>query len=123
MSKSGVYLSMVRGDTFQFDVFVVDPVTGDPYDVSNSHFWFTAKKRYFDADAAALISKESGQGITVLDASAGKARIIIDPSDTDSLTRREVLRFDVQWKDDNDFIHTIVNGDLLVELDVTRKTS
>lgn len=123
MSTSNAALRMYRGDDFQFDMFVRDPVTGSPYDVSNSSFWFTAKRRYFSGDADSVIAKDLSSGILVMDAVKGHVRVLIDAADTASFDRKEVLRYDVQWQDSDGLIHTIVSGDLLVDLDVTRRTS
>lgn len=114
---------MYRGDDFQFDLFVRDPLTGQPYDVTNSKFWFTAKQRYYSGDNEADIKKDLSGGIIVMDAIKGHVRVLIDAADTDALNRRTVLRYDVQWQDEENLIHTLISGDLFVDLDVTRRTT
>ena len=128
MTYPSSVVTMVRGDDFQFDVFVTDNVTGDPVDITGNSLWFTAKRRYFfdDPDPETTIKKDNltpSGGIQVLDALGGQARVFIDAADTDGYTKREVFRFDVQWKDSNDFLHTLTRGDFIVELDVTRRTT
>lgn len=123
MSTSNSALKMYRGDDFQFDVFVRDPLTGLPFDVSDSKFWFTAKLRYFYDDDEAVIVKDLTSGILIMDAIKGHVRVLIDSADTSSFERRTVLRYDLQWEDVEGLIHTLVSGDLFVEMDVTRRTS
>lgn len=119
---AGVH-SIKRGDDYELDVAVVDNVTGQPIDITGNRFWFTAKHRLFDADVDAVIAKDSVTGIAVIDGPNGRARIFIDDTDTVALTKRSVLRYDVQWEDSNGGIHTVDSGDLIVELDVTRRTT
>lgn len=123
MSSPSSILRMVRGDDYEFDVFVTDSASGDAEDLTGTELWFTAKRTYYEADGVAPITKEIGDGITVLDAAGGQARVLIEAADTEDFTQREVLRFDVQWRDSNALLHTIQSGDLIVEMDVTQRTS
>jgi hypothetical protein len=119
---AGVH-AIKRGDDYALDVPVVDTVTGDPLDITGTRFWFTAKRSLFDADVDAVIAKDTTTGITIIDGPGGRARIFIDAADTEALTKRSVLRYDVQWEDTDGGIHTVDSGDLVVELDVTRRTT
>lgn len=122
MTPSSIH-KIRRGDDYEFDIPIVDQVTGLPVDITGTEFWFTAKRRLFDADADAVISKDMATGIAIIDAPGGRARVFIDAADTVSLYKRTTLRYDVQWKDADGRIHTVDTGDLLVELDVTRRTT
>lgn len=123
MTSPSSVIKMDRGDDFTFDVFVVDNVTGLPRDITGTSFWFTAKASFYDDDDDALITKDSTTGIAILDGPGGQARVFIDAADTEEFEKEMRLRFDVQWKDDNDAVKTVSKGDLVVELDVTRRTA
>lgn len=123
MSSPNSVHSIVRGDSYELDIPVIERETGDPLDITGTSFWFTAKRSLFDDDADAVIAKDMTDGIAIIDGPGGRARVFIEPADTDSLTKRTVLRYDVQWKDADDAVYTIDAGDLVVELDVTRRTA
>lgn len=123
-TSASVVLKMRRGDEFDFDIVVRDTVTGLPVDVTGQPFWFTAKKSLFDTDDEAQIKHDSNEGgIVLVDPTNGRVRVLIDETDTEDLDVRTVLRWDVQWRDLNDNLKTLASGDLVVELDVTRRTT
>lgn len=121
MTPSSIH-KIRRGDDYEFDVPIIDQVTGLPVDVTGTEFWFTAKRSLYDLDVDAVISKDMTTGIAVIDGPGGRARVFIDAADTTPLYKKTVLRYDVQWRDHDGRIHTVDSGDLLVELDVTRRT-
>ena len=121
MTVYDAWLSMVRGDDYSFDVYVKDD-KNCPLDITGTDFYFTAKRSLFDTDAEAVILKDTTGGISIVDGPGGQVRIFIDAADTDSFVKKEVLRFDVQWEDGGGLIHTVSAGELVVELDVSRRT-
>lgn len=123
-SPASIAIRMKRGDGLEFDTFVTDTSTGLPIDITGLPFWFTAKRSFYDADVDAQISKDTtGGGMVIIDGPGGQVRTLVDPADTDGLEAPTTLRWDVQWKDSNDVVHTLASGDLIVELDVTRRTT
>lgn len=82
-------------NVYEFDV----PI---PLIAATDKFWFTAKRKYSDADSAALIKKGKNvagglTGIVVTDEPGGKFQVQIDAADTASLTDESLL-YDVKVK-------------------------
>lgn len=122
MTTRLVNLDLPRGDTGRWNLFFSVNLTG-------AKIWFTAKRSYTDADAAAIVavSTDSG-GITILDAPAGHARLVIPPSATASLTTPSppsplTLVYDIQVKESDGTITTVQQGYLKVTGDVTHATA
>ena len=119
-----VNLSMSRGDTKIGQVTVSNLSASG---LTGCSFWFTAKNKVSDADASAVIKKlpVDFSIITVgSDTVAGVAQFTIAPADTDTLADYAVsLVYDVQMKDTNGNITTLVDGTLLVNPDKTRAAS
>jgi len=113
-------LQMTRGDNKTVQV----TITGlGSQGLSGASLWFTAKRSYADADAAAIIHKvtadftidQQGDSQT-----PGIAHFSIQPAETSGLPAHQVdLVFDVQMKDSNGNVTTVDSGTLTVTPDVT----
>ena len=113
-------LSMTRGDTRAFAIALTD-ADGLPLDLTDLTLTFTAKLRQTDTDANAVIVKTEGDGITIGDdPTDGTATLVISPEDTEGLTRRTSLYWDVQVEDSLGAVSTPLAGRLVVSLDVTQ---
>lgn len=108
-----------RGDTIELSVTVTR--SGAAVDLTDADLTFTAKRRYSDADADAVVQKTLGDGIAVVgDAEDGEILVTLDPEDTDSLTRQTVLLCDVQLVESDGRVTTVASGTLTITPDVTR---
>lgn len=115
-------LKMYRGDTAQFRVTALD-IDGNPLDISGASAWFTAKRATTEADNTAVFQKTVGDGITITDALNGIMLVQLAEADTNTLTKKEVLEYDLQVKDVLNGIYTVARGSLTVEADVTRAST
>ena len=89
------------GDTkeWEFAVTSTNNRTGvvSVVNISAGTFRFTAKTNYTDADNAAIITKTSSTGITVVDGAGGIGKLKLSPSDTSGLTNQPAyLHYDLQ---------------------------
>ena len=114
-------LSMYRGDTKSWP-FTIE-VNGVALNITGASFWFTAKNKISDADVDAVFQKTVGDGITITSASEGKIEVKLAEGDTNTLTKRKRLHFDLQMKEASGDVSTPMAGVLVVDLDVTRSTS
>ena len=115
-------LEMTRGDTgrWNLDFSPTDALTGD------AKIWFTAKRAYSDADGVSVIALSSAPsgGITI-NSIAGTAQVVIPPSATASLVTpappaRLALSYDIQLKQSDGTITTVLSGYLNITSDITR---
>jgi hypothetical protein len=114
-----IELEMFRGDDESFDIVVTKD--GAPVDLTGAALTFTAKRRLSDADAAAVVQKDStAGGIAIVDAAQGLARIDIAAGDTATLTSDERLAWDLQVLGADGKKRTLADGRLLIHADVTR---
>lgn len=103
-------LSVIRGDTHQFTLTLVDNV-GDPYDLTSAELVMTVGD---------LFSKSEGDGITVSDPTGGIAEIVIDGDDTDGAPdHRCAYPYDIQVTLAGGPVKTPVRGLFIVVPDVT----
>lgn len=117
-------LDMYRGDKRTWTITVTQ--AGDKFDLTGSTIWFTAKKKYADADSAAIIARSTTNGgIVLTDPTKGVAEVTTLTTETSGLTgnNRTILVYDVQLKDANGRITTVAYGDLIVKPDVTTAES
>lgn len=115
-------LKMFRGDSKSF-VLALPDAAGEPIDLTGGTVWMTAKSAYADDDSVAIFQKVTGDGITVLDATHGAVLVELDPEDTEDVDAvRTRLYYDVQVKDADDKITTVLSGRLTVYPDVTVTT-
>lgn len=114
-------LSMKRGDRAEFAITLTDVDTGLPLDLTTMTLRFTAKRRATDTDAAALIAKTEGAGITVDDDPAtGLATLEIEPEDTEDLDDLRTLFWDIQVDNGAGDVRTPLSGLLAISADITR---
>lgn len=119
-----------RGETVTFDVPVVrwNPTTEqfDPVPLSGSKAWFTIKASTRDADTSALVSyntvDDPANIIVVGNPDNGILRVSIPDTDTDGLPQ-SYLPYDVQLKEADGTVTTIVKGFIAVSRDVTISTT
>lgn len=114
-------LTVIRGDDEVLALSVVD-ADGVPVNLTTAELWFTVKRKLSDPDSDAIIQKTTGAGIEH-EAEAGSATIYLEPSDTEGLAaRQQTFRFDVQLKEQDGRISTILRDYLTVKPDVTIET-
>lgn len=105
-------LEIVRGDSERLKALIT------PSSAAAS-LRFMAKKRLSDADAAAIIDKTIGDGITIVDAgdndTPAEAQIVIEPTDTQALpnTDKRVISLYYELEDGDD--HRLDFGTLVVK--------
>lgn len=102
-------LEIVRGDSERLKALIT------PFSAAAS-LRFMAKTLLSDADAAAIIDKTIGDGITIVDAgdvnTAAEAQIVIDPLDTQVLPNKRIsLYYELEDGDD----HRLDFGTLVVK--------
>lgn len=77
-----VRLSMIRGNTFNLYIEVVDRF-GAQFNLTGALIWFTLKRYIGDLDTLALIYKKSpSAALSIVDPTAGLIRLKLLPSDT-----------------------------------------
>jgi hypothetical protein len=105
------------------DVPEVDALEGDPMPLTGRALWFTAKIEKDDPDPG-VFQKTDIAGITPRDAPANNvADVEIARADTLSLTEDATLYCDVQVRTADNKIHTIAEGTLTVEYQITQAGS
>lgn len=112
--------TMTRGDSHPIR-FTVE-INQVPQDITDwSKFWFTAKRRPSDADAAAIIALTTPTDIAIIDAPNGVLEVRIQPSHTSTIAAGTHLRLvaDLQGRDPNDDLFTLAKGVLVIEPDAT----
>lgn len=113
-------LEINRGDNETLDVAFKTPDGLSPLDITGAEgAWWTAKYRTSDADADAVAQKVLGDGLEIVDASAGTAKVRISAADFVGVPSC-ILVWDAQIKDSNGEIRTAARGYLKVNADVTR---
>lgn len=116
-------LPIVRGDTCYFDILVTQDADGSAFDLTGCSAWFTVKLSRNAADAAKILQKTVGSGLTVVgSALAGKLRLQLSATDTAALLTRIPYVWDIQIKNSAGDIITPsgLAGKIIVEGDVTR---
>lgn len=106
-------ISLYRGDDRTASVDVTTDITG-------AELTFLVKARRHDADADAVITKTTGDGITVTDASLGLATIALAAADTDDLDTRPFYRWELQAVDATGATHTLATGRFVLIRDLVR---
>lgn len=89
-------------------------------DISEYVIFFTVKEDPEDADENALIKIDETIGVG--EGTTGSMTINITPSDTSSLVPGKYV-YDIQWKDTDNKIKTLVKGDFILKADVTTRTT
>lgn len=125
-------VTFVRGDTNTLVVKGLGDIS------SRTKLWFTAKRRYSDADTAAIVKIEetaqleylegaapvaAANGTITVDAeSTGDLTILLKPGDSVNLKQAKTAIYDIQMLTATG-VTTLAAGKFLVDLDVTRATS
>lgn len=119
-------LSTVRGDTFPFDIRVINTSTGEPENLTGGSLTMTAKWSYTqeptDDDITGYVFQVSSpsSGIVFISPSAGTANVTIPSSATAGLPFNEVnLVYDIQFIDAALNRFTVMRGILNVVPPVT----
>lgn len=103
--------SIVKGDSDVITSTFVDSV-GDPITVTGYDFFFTAKKRWGDTDANAVITKDP----TAFTKSVNIATLTLTTTDT-AITSMDYV-YDFQYKDGNT-VKTYARGILTIKDEAT----
>jgi hypothetical protein len=115
-------IEAIRGDTEYYDLAAIR--SGAPVSLvgANVKIWFSAKRTSDDVDADAVIKLNSADNpiqIVFTDRPAGLFFIVLTPADTLAI-EEEKLVFDVQVREQDGRITTVVRGKLHILPDVTR---
>lgn len=114
--------SVDHGTDNTLDLVLVDGAN-QPLNLTGASIWFTAKRRYSDTDADAIIQKTVGDGITVDNAAGGLAHVTLLPEDTFDLPfYRQTFRYDVKVKSSDGISAIVARGQLTIEPAVTSAT-
>ena len=115
---------MFRGDSFVFDVQVLQGDGCSPQNITGWDAWFTAKEHYAVPDSQAPIRLGTLPplvGITFTSPTEGKMEIVVPPFATVNFPDTPLcLFYDVQVRDGAGRIFTVELGTLTVRPDVTR---
>lgn len=119
-----VHLSMKRGDSLEFSFASYRTVNGvtSPYPMTGASIVMTAKHKISDADPGVFQITSTG-GAIVVRAGLGEthiADVVVPPTATDAMTAGAVLEYDIQVTWSVTQKHTLQDGTLTVDLDVSR---
>lgn len=106
---------MTRGDTFIFDVDVINP-DKSTFDLTGYAIKFTAKRSPYDS--AALFERTAGNG-GIFTPTAGVVRVKIVPANTDDVYDDPLLYWDIEITKDGD-VYTVASDRLRVKNDITK---
>jgi len=111
---------MIHGDSVSLNGTVIS--NSVPVDITTGQFRFTAKNYYTDPDSSAVIILTSPTNIVVVNGPLGQFQVLIDPSNTSSLSEVVTkLVYDIQLTLDGN-VYTIAQGFLLINPDVSQTT-
>lgn len=117
-------LTISRGDDRILDILVTDEITGLPVDLTGMTLWFYVKRTVNDADALALIRKDTEidpGGVTIdpdQTTNTGMAIVELDAADTDGLAG--TYRWGLQGRDSEEKTITLAKGNFVIEADLVR---
>lgn len=112
-------IQIYRGDTNAFTIICKRGTNAE--DLTGAKLYFTVKTNKTDPDSSALLQKDSaGNGITITQATKGKARLLLTSSDTDVLTPGTYF-YDVQIRTSGNEVYTLFAGEIEVLHDITRR--
>ena len=114
-------LALVRGDTKTYRLaFYADTAQTTPLDLAGATIFFTAKAEADEdiTDAEAVISKTI---TSISNPTLGIVDITLTPTNTKIDTGK--YKYDVQLKDSDGNIITVLRGDLFVSYEVTARAS
>lgn len=114
--------SIVRGDTYE-ETWVLTDSLGAAVDLTGGKLYFTMKNNFTDADGSAIIALSSpASGIVITSAPTGAATFTITAAQSAAFVVGS-YKYDVQFKDVNGLIKTLVRGIVTVDYDVTISTA
>jgi len=105
-----------NGNTIPFDIVITDS-DNNPQDITGWTIFFTLKTDINDPDTSAIIAKTA----TITDPTAGEANLVIANTETSGLVG--AYYYDMQTKDDNGYITTIMDGTIEFVQRVTLRTT
>lgn len=110
-------IEIIRGDNEAIEVQFIDTETSKPIDITGYTVYFTVNTTKRDTnDDDAIIRKDVTNHTDPVN---GKTVILLSTTDTNLDPRN--YYYDVQFKDDDGKIKTVIVGDLSVILDVTKR--
>jgi hypothetical protein len=115
------HLEITRGDDETIAIAVTDQDTGAVVDLTGSTLRWMVKSLPGDADAAALLSKTNGAGITLTNASQGLATIAVAATDTAALAAG-MYWWELQGRLAG-LISTLASGRIKLRADLVRATT
>lgn len=114
---SGSDIETYRGDDLKLVVSFAQE-DGTVYDLTGATLFLTIKKSISDTDAEAIYRDT----ITSFDdPTSGSQDIVIPNTTTDNFVITSYV-YDIQLKESDGSIKTVIKGKILVDLDVTRRT-
>lgn len=108
---------LFRGDSREFSLTFSDD-DGKPINITGWKVYFTLKESEGDADSEAKLKKDVTEHESPEE---GKAKIHLEPSDTNDLEPGEYY-YDFQIKKPGGDILTVASGELRILTDITRRT-
>lgn len=120
-------LTTVRGDTFTYTATITDE-TGAASDLTDCTVWVTIKAQPGDTDDNAIaraywVSGGASSGITVSTPASGQFTVSFAASATTNWVADGQYFYDVQLKNLANAIRTVDRGTVLVQGDITRRTT
>lgn len=117
-------LTIYRGDAVSFDVTL--ELDNAPINLDDYLVFFTIKQKKTDPDESAVARKNSDSppsgssgGITVVNANAGKARVVLLHNDTkDLLEGSHYYGINAVNRSDDALVYTLLEGSFIVNLDI-----
>lgn len=115
-------IQIAIGDSLELEATIT---LGGAGAVDGAQVRFTLKRSSADPDEDALIRKDTGgNGITVVDAAAGRVRITLLPADTLTLPPKAVLKFDIKLQPaDPTKSYIVYEGSLQARMPITRRNT
>lgn len=110
-----------RGEDRILDVLIVDEDTELPINITDMDLWFYVKQKINDADALALIQKDTIAGIVIApdqNTNKGVATVTIDAADTNRMVGTYL--WGMQGRDVGGLTKDLGKGNFIVEADVVR---
>jgi len=118
-----MYVRRGDGEVYTLPVTLPD---GTAVNLTGAKLWYTAKRKLTDADTDAVIRKDTFNllGIVITSAIGGTAELTLLPADTSGEEGIQVRLFhDAQVQLSGGQPHTLFNGVLVIEPDVTQRTT
>ena len=111
-------LNITGGDDVALDVAITRD--GVPLDLTGATLWFTMKTSADLDDNHATVQLTIGDGITIVDAEAGTASVLLSRTITNDLVVGTTYLTDLQVKDAAGLVSTAASGKVRVRQQITR---